>query len=75
MAPQQAGQAFPNFSLAVLGDFNGLGAKKFGDARPSRILFIRAGRRQHRTCQSGDYNRGRAFAEEIVWLSACKLLT
>jgi hypothetical protein len=33
MAPQQAGQAFPNFSLAVLGDFNGLGAKKFGDAR------------------------------------------
>jgi hypothetical protein len=48
MAPQDAGQAFSNFYLAVLGDFNGLGAKKFGDA-PSRILFTRTGRRQHRS--------------------------
>jgi hypothetical protein len=32
MAPQRLVQAFPNFFLAVLGDFKGLGRKKFGKA-------------------------------------------
>src|SRR5579872_2325170 len=43
---QRAQEIFPNFSLAVLGDFNGLEPKKFGRAR--LVLSIIRARRSNR---------------------------
>src|SRR5579872_672085 len=74
-----AATGWPSFSklfFGRFGRFQWVRSKKIWRCAPSRILFARTGRRQHRsrTCQGADYNRGRAFAKEIVWFSACKLL-
>jgi hypothetical protein len=45
MAPQRDDQAFPNFYWAILGNSNGLERKKFGEAFPQSLAFVRSFKR------------------------------
>jgi hypothetical protein len=60
-------QAFPNFSLAVLGDFNGLERKKFGNRSPRTLLSVYPSVASQPAIASyvANYNRSGGFEEEF----------
>jgi hypothetical protein len=65
--PQGEDQAFPNFSLAILGDFNGLQRKKFGNRSPRILLSVYPSVASQPAIASyvAHYNRSGGFEEEF----------
>jgi hypothetical protein len=65
--PQGEDQAFPNFSLAVSGDFNGLERKKFGNRSPETLLSVYPSVASQPAIASyvANYNRSGGFEEEF----------